>query len=102
MIGFNTIGKPKIIGSLIPKNPGTIDKRPSCLIRFDLHTVTIRITRESVEPPPPKFVKKLLNGLVKIWQCLTGFKCHQLFCSQYVSDKVNRVRYGRTIDTEEP
>ena len=27
--GFNTTGKPKIIGSLIPKNPGTIDNFPN-------------------------------------------------------------------------
>ena len=67
IIGFNTTGKPKMIGSLIPKKPGTIDKRPNCLIRCDLQTVHIKITRPNVEPPPPKLVKKLLNGLVKIY-----------------------------------
>lgn len=65
--GFNTTGKPKIIGSLIPKNPGTIDNFPNCLIRSDLHTVTIKITNDRVDPPPPKLQKKLLNGFVKIY-----------------------------------
>ena len=52
---------------MIPKNPGTIDNFPNCLIRSDLHTVTIKITNDRVDPPPPKLQKKLLNGFVKIY-----------------------------------
>ena len=67
MIGFNTTGKPKMIGSLIPKIPGTSESFPSYLIRFDLQKRTMMITRESVEPPPPKLVKKFENGSVKMF-----------------------------------
>ena len=66
IIGFNTIGKPKMIGSLIPKIPGTMLNLPNTLIRSDLQNSSIQITSDSVLPPPPKFVKKFENGFVKI------------------------------------
>ena len=66
-IGFNTIGKPNIIGSLIPKIPGTIDNLPNWVILLDLQNNNITITSESVLPPPPNVVKKSVNGPVNIF-----------------------------------
>jgi len=52
--GFKTIGKPKIIGSLIPKIPGTSDNCDSFFTRWLLHTRIMTRINESVDPPPPK------------------------------------------------
>ena len=65
--GFNTIGKPKIIISLIPKIAGIMDNLPSCFIRSDLAIVVIKSTSDKVEPPPPKLPKKSENGPVKMY-----------------------------------
>ena len=61
IIGFNTTGKPKMIGSLIPKIPAGSERRPKVFIRFDLATKAIKNTRPNVEPPPPKLQKKSEN-----------------------------------------
>ena len=53
MIGFNTTGRPKIIGSLIPKIPGIIANFPSSRILLDLQTANITISNDNVLPPPP-------------------------------------------------
>ena len=60
--GLRTIGRPKIIGSLMPKIPGATEIFARSLIRFELQNKSIAISRESVEPPPPKVAKKVSNS----------------------------------------
>ena len=62
--GFNTIGKPKIIGSLILKIAGPIDNFPKVFNYFDLERNN-RIHNPNVDPPPPKQITYDQNGCVK-------------------------------------
>ena len=52
IIGFKTNGVPKISGSLMLNNEGTIDSFPNCFIWTDL-ALSIRIANAKVDPPPP-------------------------------------------------
>ena len=62
MITFNTIGKPKIIGSLIPKIPAGSAILPNVFRRLDFAINVIINTRPNVDPPPPKLQKKSENA----------------------------------------
>lgn len=62
--GFNTIGNPKMIGSLILKIAGPIDKRPNVFNSLDLERVN-KIHNPKVAPPPPKVITYDQNGCVK-------------------------------------
>lgn len=70
IIGFNTIGRPKMIGSLIPKIPAGRDSLPKTFILSDLAKNDIIITRPSVDPPPPKLQKKSEKPAVKMFVIL--------------------------------
>ena len=59
--GFSTIGRPNIIGSLIPNIAGIPDNFPSSVILFDLQKNNIAITNDSVDPAPPKVANKSWN-----------------------------------------
>ena len=61
IVGFNTIGNPNTIGSLIPKIPGTNDNFPNSVIRLDLQNNNIAIINDNVEPHPPKVANKSWN-----------------------------------------
>ena len=69
--GFNTIGVPKITGSLMLKKPGPIDTRPtprSCA----LFATSITATRNAnVAPDPPIYTYTSKKGFVKI--CGTSY-----------------------------
>ena len=53
MIGFNTIGKPKIIGSLMLNSPGKIDNLPNDLYSSRFENRKIAIISPRVIPLPP-------------------------------------------------
>ena len=54
-IGFNTIGKPKVNGSLILKTPGAALKLPTIMYRLFLRpTNQIAKIKPNVAPVPPK------------------------------------------------
>ena len=61
IVGFNTIGNPNTIGSLIPKIPGTNDNFHNSVIRLDLQNNNIAIINDNVEPQPPKVANKSWN-----------------------------------------
>ena len=61
IVGFNTIGKPNTIGSLIPKIPGTKASLPKSVIRLDLQNNNIAINNDNVEPHPPNVANKSWN-----------------------------------------
>ena len=65
--GFNTIGKPKMIGSLIPKIPAGRESFPRVFKRLDFAKKAIMITSANVDPPPPKLQKKSENPEVKMF-----------------------------------
>ena len=52
-VGFNTIGAPKIIGSLILKHAGRNAVLPRFLAYADFDLNAIRIARPIVHPAPP-------------------------------------------------
>lgn len=64
-IGFNINGKPKIIGSDIPKKAGTIPTFPTVLICLDLER-TSKIAKAKQDPHPPITTKYTQKGVVKI------------------------------------
>ena len=66
-IGFNTNGKPKTTGSLIPQIPGTIENLAIALWSSRLENNNIAINNDSVIPPPPTTTKLVQNPLVKIF-----------------------------------
>ena len=49
-IGFNTIGKPKVIVSLILNNPGTSDNEAIALLSSRLANIPMAIKRPKVTP----------------------------------------------------
>ena len=83
--GFNTIGKPKIIGSLIPKIPGINDNLPSSVIRFERQKKSIAMIRESVEPAPPKTANKSWNCPLMICGVPTPDLKNSIFSSERVA-----------------
>ena len=64
-IGFNTIGAPNIIGSLILNKPGKIDNLPKSFKYFDLENIK-STTKASVPPAPPIQTNHCKNCSVKI------------------------------------
>ena len=50
---LNTIGKPKMTGSLMLNRPGASDRRATCFADFWREKIKIAINREMVLPVPP-------------------------------------------------
>lgn len=50
---LNTIGKPKIIGSLMLKSPGATDKAAICVEDFTLLNRKAAMINDKVQPDPP-------------------------------------------------
>ena len=74
MVAFNTIGRPKIAGSLTLKIPGASAKRPTSRYCFFFKTKAINNTTANVIPEPPiPTVKVSINGFVMI--CGSSFPC---------------------------
>ena len=67
IIGFSTIGRPKMIGSFIPNIPAGRDNLPKTFNLSDFAKNDIIITRPRVDPPPPKLQKKSEKPAVKIF-----------------------------------
>ena len=61
IIGFNTIGKPKMIGSLILKIAGPIESLPKVRNSTDF-ALSSRIHNHKVAPPPPNVIIYDQNG----------------------------------------
>lgn len=64
-IGFNTIGAPKIIGSLILNRPGKIDSFPKSFKYFDFENIN-KTTNANVPPAPPIHTNHCKNCSVNI------------------------------------
>lgn len=65
-IGFNTIGAPKIIGSLILNSEGRIVVLPSVLPYLLLAAKQNRIASPKVAPEPPIWTNHCKNGSTPI------------------------------------
>lgn len=74
-VGFNTIGNPKTIGSLIPKIPGTKESLPKFVIRFDYQNKSIAITNDKVDPAPPKVANKSWKLLANNMMFTSNISC---------------------------
>lgn len=77
-IGFNINGTPKIIGSDIPKNVGTIPIFPTVRNCLDLERIN-NIASAKQEPHPPITTKYTQNGVVKIFGRLCPATCAAAF-----------------------
>ena len=64
--GFNTIGVPKIIGSLILKQDGKKHVFPKELAYFDLERNANKIANPIVQPDPPIQINHWKNGSAAI------------------------------------
>ena len=81
MVGFSTMGRPKMIGSLMLKIPATRDSFPRELIRLDLQNSTMAITRDRVDPAPPKVANRSWN-------------CWQIICPSPIPVRTGSEEWG--------
>lgn len=65
IIGFKTIGRPNIIGSLMLKIPGAADNLETVMYALCLRaTIKIAMIKPIVAPVPPKLTKESKKGLL--------------------------------------
>ena len=80
-IGFNTIGVPKIIGSLIPQIPGINENFAIDLWSSRFEKMKIAINNDRVIPPPPTTTKLVQKPLVKNICCnSSSLYSRNVFC----------------------
>ena len=98
IIGFNTIGRPNTSGSLIPKIPGINASLPNSLTRLERQKSSMAISRDRVEPQPPKVANRSWN----CWEIMFGSTAPAWNAARFSAESVCRIGLNTAPTTEPP